>query len=420
MKKIIYRKYLTVFFLLLFFLTVFSYNVSAENSSDENIYVEFYYSEICPSCMEKKENVVDPIEQEYHNNSNLFFVYKKTNEYKNEYEFYQNKYNIDYPFIILKNQTNESFLKESDITKAKLRENIDLFLQGVTPEGSDSDVVEFDFLFWDINFDTDDFSLPVLTVVLAGVDSFNPCAFFILIILLGLLVHAKNRKRMLLIGGIFIFFSGFLYALFMFVLFNVFFLTRESVTVITIVAGIIALSLGVLDIKDFFFFKKGVSISIPDEKKPDIYKKMRDLVKNPRLAAVVFGTVVLAGTVNFYELLCTLGLPLVFTQKLSTYDLSGFEYYTYIVFYNIVYVIPLIVIVLIFVYTLGRVTLTEWHGRLLKLFAGIMLSGFGVMMLVDYQILSNVVTPVILLLISIISTFLVSFIWKKFKLGEQS
>ena len=133
----------------------------------------------------------------------------------------------------------------------------------------------------------------------------------------------------------------------MFVLFNVFFLTRESVTVITIIAGIIALSLGVLDIKDFFFFKKGVSISIPDEKKPDIYKKMRDLVKNPRLAAVVFGTVVLAGTVNFYELLCTLGLPLVFTQKLSTYNLSGFEYYTYIVFYNVVYVIPLIVIVLI-------------------------------------------------------------------------
>jgi hypothetical protein len=224
---------------------------------------------------------------------------------------------------------------------------------------------------------------------------------------------------MLLIGGIFIFFSGFLYALFMFVLFNVFFLTRESVTVITIIAGIIALSLGVLDIKDFFFFKKGVSISIPDEKKPDIYKKMRDLVKNPRLAAVVFGTVVLAGTVNFYELLCTLGLPLVFTQKLSTYNLSGFEYYTYIVFYNVVYVIPLIVIVLIFVYTMGRVTLTEWHGRLLKLFAGIMLSGFGLMMLVDYQILSNVVTPIILLLVSIISTFLVSFIWKKFKLGEE-
>jgi hypothetical protein len=420
MKKKVYRKYLTAFFLLLFILTIYSDSVSAEKNSDDTIYVEYYYSEICNSCMEKKENIVELIEQKYDNTSNIVFVYKKTSEYQNEYEFYQKKYNIDYPFIILKNQTNESFLKESDITISKLSKNIDLFLRGVTPKGSDPDVVEFNFLFWDINFDTDDFSLPVLTVVLAGVDSFNPCAFFILIILLGLLVHAKNRKRMLLIGGIFIFFSGFLYALFMFVLFNVFYLTRESITVITIIAGLLALSLGVLDIKDFFFFKKGVSISIPDEKKPDIYKKMRDLVKNPRLAAVVFGTVVLAGTVNFYELLCTLGLPLVFTQKLSTYDLSGFEYYIYIVFYNVVYVIPLIVIVLIFVYTLGRVTLTEWHGRLLKLFAGIMLSGFGLMMLIDYQLLSNVVTPVILLLISIISTFLVSFIWKKFKLGEQS
>jgi uncharacterized membrane protein len=218
---------------------------------------------------------------------------------------------------------------------------------------------------------------------------------------------------MMLIGGVFIFFSGFLYALFMFALAEVFVLTRDHVVPVTIVAGGLALFLGIANIKDFFFFKKGISLSIPEDKKPKIYKQMRKLIKTPQISSVLIGTIVLAAMVNFYELLCTLGLPMVFTKQLA--NLSIFEQGTYIFFYNVVYVIPLIIIVLIFVITLGKRKLSQWHGQIMKLETGIMLSSFGIIFLIDHKILENVATPILLLLASLALTALISWIWKKAK-----
>jgi len=91
----------------------------------------------------------------------------------------------------------------------------------------------------------------------------------------------------------------------------------------------------------------------------------------------------------------------------------------YIFFYNVVYVIPLIVIVLIFAFTLGRMKLSEWHGRVLKLFSGLMIASFGVLFIVDYQVLSNVFVPLLIMIYCLVGTFIVSFIWKKYMLEEE-
>lgn len=58
-------------------------------------------------------------------------------------------------------------------------------------------------------------SLPVLTLVLAGIDAFNPCAFFVLLFLLSMMAHQRSRTRMLLIGGVFVAISGLMYFAFM-------------------------------------------------------------------------------------------------------------------------------------------------------------------------------------------------------------
>lgn len=316
--------------------------------------------------------------------------------------------------------SGETKIPKSNLTKETLEYVIDTYIAGMTPNVTiDEDLLIIDTIFGRIEINVSALSLPVLTIVLGGLDSFNPCAFFILIILLNLLIYVQSRKRMLLIGGIFIFFSGLLYFIFMFVLFNVFLLTQEHMIIVTIVAGVIALTLGVINIKDFFFFKKGASLSIPDEKKPDLFKRMRALVKAPQVAAAVAGTIVLAGVVNFYELLCTLGLPLVFTRQLALYDLSGVEQALYIFFYNVVYVIPLIVIVLIFMFTLGRIKLSEWHGQILKLLTGIMLTSFGILFLLDYTILENVVTPIVLLIFSLVLTAVIAKVWKRVQTAKE-
>jgi hypothetical protein len=385
-------------------------------AEESQITLEFYYSSNCGTCTEK----LDLIQSEFENNENfsefLTVIIKDivTNdvyleEWEKLYDFYP------YPFVILKTDNYSTDpIDEFIMTYDYLNQTINEIRFGnETNHTTDENIIHTPF--GDINIS--DMSLPILTIILGGLDSFNPCAFFILIFLLNLLIYAKSRKRMLLIGGIFIFFSGLLYMIFMFLLFEFFFAvmnTTGNILIVTIIAGIIALSLGVFNIKDFFFFKKGASISIPDSKKPGIYKKMRGLVKNPRLTAVIIGTIILAGTVNFYELLCTLGLPLVFTKQLADQNLASSEYFMYILFYNIVYVIPLIIIVFIFVITLGRRKLTEWHGQIMKLISGIMLTSFGLLFLYNYQLLENVVTPILLLLFSVLLTAVIAFIWKKY------
>jgi hypothetical protein len=99
------------------------------------------------------------------------------------------------------------------------------------------------------------FSLPVFTIVVAGLDSLNPCAFFVLFFLLSLLLHTHSRQRMVLIGGTFVFFSGLVYFLLMAAWLNMFLLVGNLPTV-TVVAGSVALLISFINIKDFFFFKR--------------------------------------------------------------------------------------------------------------------------------------------------------------------
>ena len=396
--------------------------------ADESINLDFYYSSDCGDCDIKLEF----IENEFINNEsydNILSVKIKDvaandtffNEWESVYDFYP------YPFVIIKNSTTSTNpIPEYDINAEYLKNIINEFLSGeITNDTEDKYYREIDFFFWKIIIDEEfisGFSLPVLTLILGGLDSFNPCAFFILIFLLNLLLYAKSRKRMLLIGGIFILFSAILYAVFMFVLLGLILTLHQYLIFITIIAGSLALILGVINIKDFFFYKKGASLSIPDSKKPGIYKQMRSLVKNPKLTASIIGTIILAATINFYELLCTLGLPWVFTTRLedllNSNQITLSEVSTYIIFYNIVYVIPLIVIVLLFIITLGKRKLSEWHGQIMKLETGIMLTSFGVIFLFDYKLLENIVTPILLLISSLIATFIISRIWKKI-MGEE-
>ncbi len=264
------------------------------------------------------------------------------------------------------------------------------------------------------SFNADELSLPILTIILGGLDSINPCSFFILLFLLNLLLYVKSRRRMLLIGGIFIFFSGFIYFLFMTVLLSIFLLTSQ-IMYITIAAGIIALILGGLNIKDFFFFKKGPSLSIPEDKKPKLFQRMREIVKISYLPTMIVGTVALAIFANTYELFCTLGFPLLYTKILTMNNLSLIQYFMYIFFYNIVYVLPLIIIVGVFVVTLGRRKLSEWQGRLLKLISGMMMFSLGFVLVFIPEYMSNVFSAALLLFIALGGGALIGFITKRYQ-----
>jgi hypothetical protein len=249
-------------------------------------------------------------------------------------------------------------------------------------------------LFGDV--DPSKMSLPLFTVIIGGLDSFNPCAFFVLLFLLSLLIHARSRQKMLIIGGIFVLFSGMIYFIFMAAWLNIFLIIGQ-LTAITLTAGLIALATAAINIKDFFFFHKGISLTIPEQAKPRLFERMRNLLKSSSLPAMVAGTVVLAVTANAYELLCTAGFPMIYTRVLTLHKLAAAQYYLFLVLYNIVYVLPMAAIVVVITVTLGARKLTEWQGRKLKLISGLMMLSLGMVLIINPALLNNVLAAAALL-----------------------
>jgi len=251
------------------------------------------------------------------------------------------------------------------------------------------------------------FSLPVLTLVLAGMDAFNPCAFFVLLFLLSLLVHAKSRTRMAIVGGTFVLFSGLVYFVFMAAWLNVFLIAGE-LRVITVIAGLVALTVAALNIKDYFWFKAGPSLSIPDAAKPGLFKRMREVVASGSMGPMLVSTVLLAIVANSYELLCTAGFPMVYTRALTLADLESWQYYAWLAAYNVIYVLPLLAIVTVFVKTMGARKLTESEGRLLKLISGFMMLGFGLLLLVAPNMLTNALASILVLAVAVGASLVVA------------
>ncbi len=245
-------------------------------------------------------------------------------------------------------------------------------------------------------------SLPLLTVVLAALDAFNPCAFFVLLFLLSLLVHARSRARMLFIGGVFVLFSGLVYFAFMAAWLNVFLMMGE-IRGVTLVAGLVAVFIAVVNIKDYFWFQQGLSLSIPESAKPGLFKRMRAVATAGSLVPMAIGTVLLAVVANSYELLCTAGFPMVFTRALTLQELDSAGYYGYLLLYNVIYVIPLALIVLAFTYTLGSRKLSEREGRLLKLMSGYMMLGLGLMLVFAPQLLTHAGSAIAVLALALLA-----------------
>ena len=255
------------------------------------------------------------------------------------------------------------------------------------------------------SFDARSHSLPVMTVLIAGMDAFNPCAFFVLLFLLSLLVHQQDRRRMALIGGVFVLFSGLMYFAFMAAWLGLFRI-MGSLPWVTGAAGALAVVIGAVNTKDFFAFKAGVSLSIPESRKADIFRRGRAILAAGNLPAMLAATVLLAIAANFYELLCTAGFPMVYTRLLTMQVSNSTQHMFYLALYNVIYVFPMLLIVIAFVRTLGARKLSEREGRLLKLLSGLMMLELGLLLLAAPEWLNNMAATLGLVLVAISLTWL--------------
>ena len=235
-------------------------------------------------------------------------------------------------------------------------------------------------------FDLTTVPLPALTVLVGLLDGFNPCAMWVLFVLLGILVGNRSRKKILFVGLVFVVSSGVVYFAFMATWLNVFHVLGFNKFTTPLLA-FMALVMGAINLKEVFFFKRGVSLMISDGDKRKLTRKIYQLNRQTNQLLLLVSTMLLAVFVNFIELLCTAGFPALFTKILVERNESLTNQYLYMAVYNVVYVLPLFCIVLGVAFTLGRFRMTESHGRILKAISGSMMLFLGVIFLIKPSIL---------------------------------
>lgn len=222
--------------------------------------------------------------------------------------------------------------------------------------------------------------LPLFTIAVGLVDGFNPCAMWVLLFLLSVLVNLRDRWKILAVAGTFVLISGAAYFAFMAAWLNVFLLVGY-LRWVQVTLGLLAVGVGSIHIKDFFAFKQGLSLSIPESAKPGLYARVRRIVNAESIVGAVAGAAVLAVLVNIIELLCTAGLPALYTEILTMHGLPAWQNYAYLLLYNLAYMFDDGLMVGLVVVTLGRRKMQETHGRWLKLLSGSVIAVLGLVMI---------------------------------------
>ncbi len=265
--------------------------------------------------------------------------------------------------------------RSSDTTGAEIRAKLQQNVPGAAHSTAES--IETG---WFGPLRVHDLGLPLFTIVIGLLDGFNPCAMWVLLFLLSLLVNLQDRRKMALIAGTFVLVSGLVYFAFMAAWLNMFLVIGLS-RAVQIGLGGIALFIGVVNVKDFFALHHGLSLSIPESAKPGLYARIRRILQADNLAGSLVGVIILAGLVNMIELLCTAGFPAVYTQILTMQQLPTWTYYGYLGLYNLAYILDDGLMVTIAVVTLSRRKLQEGAGRWLKLASGLVMAGLGAVLL---------------------------------------
>lgn len=222
--------------------------------------------------------------------------------------------------------------------------------------------------------------LPLFTILIGLVDGFNPCAMWVLLFLLSVLVNLQDRWKIFAVAGTFVAISGIAYFLFMAAWLNVF-LWIGFLRWVQVILAILAIFVGCVHIKDYFALHQGLSLSIPESAKPGIYARVRRIVMAESLWGAIIGASVLAVLVNLVELLCTAGLPALYTQVLALREFPAWKNYAYLGLYILAYMFDDAVMVGIVVITLGKRRLQEREGRWLKLASGLVVLALGLVLL---------------------------------------
>jgi len=374
----------SIFLILVFILGFLNFNfVFAQSGKTE---IHFFYSETCPHCSKEKEFLKE-LKLKYpeieikkyeiiskklipnlENQEILEGFYKEYQVPKQEWGRVPATFTSDRYFIGFNEQIGreiENCLKECLGQETKTSEKIKLPFLG--------------------EIDISKMSLPLLTIIIAGLDGFNPCAMWILLVLIALLINTHSRKRMLLVGGVFIFTSGIVYFLILSAWLNLF-LAMKYVGLIRILIGMVALGTGIWQIQRFIRYKKGVcpvinSKSFQGKIKNILIKQAEKIIVSSLTLGIVGGIIFLAFSVNLIEFFCSAGLPAIYTKILSLSSLDNLTYYLYLLLYTFIFMLDDLIIFSLAIFAVSRIGFSEKYNYWATLIGGLLMLVLGILLI---------------------------------------
>lgn len=239
--------------------------------------------------------------------------------------------------------------------------------------------------------DVKSFSLPIISIVVGLVDGFNPCAMWVLIFLLSILIGMKNRKKMWILGLTFIATSAAVYLLIMLAWLKIV-ANLTTIRWLQIIIAVVALIASFINIRSYIKNRKeddGCDVTDAESRKKIIGKVKRianleeesENKKRFAFLLAILGVMALAISVNIIELACSAGLPLIFTQILAMNQITSIAKLIYVLLYILFFMIDDIIIFAIAMFTFKVTGISTKYTKYSHLIGGIIMLIIGLLMI---------------------------------------
>lgn len=408
MKKIVF------IFTFIFLLLPFSVN------ANEKVNVYLFYGDGCPHCSALEEY----LDENYSNDKDVkVYKYEVWNDVTNQ-ELWKKVEDVTgeeakgVPYFVIGKEVMQGYsagdVWEKKVDKAieeakkinyndnvgitlgvvegKIIKDDDISKSNYDPDKKEADISDYYNNDSDTNADTElnipligtislkDMSIPVIAILIGLVDGFNPCAMWVLIFLITMLFDYPSRKKMWILGCTFLFTSAFIYFLFMISFLKVATFIN-SINVLKLLIAVFALVFGGFNIYRYFKTKDVGCDVVDKNKRRKIINRIKNILSSKSFAFAIGGIILLAISVNLIELLCSMGLPVMFTEILAYNNITGVKNILYIILYIIFFLIDDLIVFFIAMKTLKITAISNKYSKYSHLVGGLIMIAIGLLMI---------------------------------------
>lgn len=388
-------------FLLIFFMA-FLINTN-QIMAKEKVNIHLFYSKTCPHCKNEIKKL-EELEKKY--NINVFYYEVSESSINSEkMDKVKKAFKENQPYVPFTTVGTQNYVGYNDNVGKQIEEAI-IYYEKNKANDITQKVLDGEFLIGLNTFKVDkieaekvklpilgeinprDFSLPVIAAVIGTVDGFNPCAMWVLLFLISMLIGMKDKKKMWILGLTFLTTSALIYTLLM-VSWLTLSLSMMEISFVRILVALFAIGAGAWNFNKYLKSRKeeeGCDIVSKDERKKT-FAKVKKIVNEKSIILSMIGVAVLAVSVNIVELACSAGLPLIFTQILAVNDLNWLQYSTYIFIYILFFLIDDIIIFAIAMKTFELTGVSNKYTKYSTLIGAVIMLIIGLLLIFAPEIL---------------------------------